>query len=410
MRAPWPKRLKFVLYFWQEDRLTAPQVAALPFHPVQTLQQTHHGETKRILSLDGGGIRVFFTLEVLERVEALVRERLGNREAVLADHFDLIAGTSTGAILGALLAWGLSIEQVKALYRELASKVFRPHRNPVRRWWRNRYDADPLSRLLREFFVEEGPEGPRPATLGSPLLRTLFLAVLRNASTGSAWPLCSHPGLKFNARLHPECNLDIPLWRIVRASTAAPIFFAPERIWTGEFNFQFVDGGVTPYNNPALIAALMVTEPCFNIGWPAGEERLYVLSVGTGRTRVYYADVGELDVLAAATKTFTALVEGTTQQQDFLCRIIGRCLYGPIIDSEVGELIDAAPGVEGRLPAQSRRFTYVRYNTDFDSPEFVPVLRKYSGDVPMDRTSLIPALQTLGQSYAKSKVRPEHLR
>jgi len=380
---------------------------------VQTSQQTDHGQTKRILSLDGGGIRVFFTLEVLERVEALVRERLGRPEAVLADHFDLIAGTSTGAILGALLAWGLSIEQIKAMYRDLALKVFRPNRNLLQ-LLRNRYDADPLSRLLREFFMEDGPEGRQPATLGSPLLRTLFLAVLRNASTGSAWPLCSHPALKFNARSHPECNLDIPLWRIVRASTAAPTYFAPERIQTGEFNFQFVDGGVTPYNNPALIAALMVTEPCFNIGWPRGEERLYVLSVGTGRTRVRYAGAGgagEPALLEVVSKTFTAMIEGTTQQQDFLCRILGRCLYGPIIDSEVGELIEPAPGAEGHPgSAELRRFTYVRYNTDFDSPDFVPVLSRYGGDVPMDLTPLIPALQTLGQSYARSEVRQEHMR
>jgi predicted acylesterase/phospholipase RssA len=127
---------------------------------VQTLQETHHSDAKRILSLDGGGLRVFFTLEVLERVEGLVRERLGRPEAVLADHFDLIAGTSTGAILGAFLAWGLSISQIKARYQAMAVKVFRPYRNPLQ-WVRNRYDAAALSDLLRDFFVEQSPQGPR---------------------------------------------------------------------------------------------------------------------------------------------------------------------------------------------------------------------------------------------------------
>ena len=376
---------------------------------MQTLQETHHSDAKRILSLDGGGLRVFFTLEVLERVEGLVRERLGRPEAVLADHFDLIAGTSTGAILGAFLAWGLSISQIKARYQAMAVKVFRPYRNPLQ-WVRNRYDAAALSDLLRDFFVEQSPQGPREATLGTPLLRTLFLAVLRNASTGSAWPLCSHPALKYNARERSNCNLDVPLWRIVRASAAAPTFFAPERIRTGESTFQFVDGGVTPYNNPALIAALMVTEPCFNIQWPSGEDQLYVLSVGTGRTRVRYTNSSSLWGLAlpaVVSKTITALIEGAAQQQDFLCRVMGRCLHGPAIDREVGELIETAPSTKGLPP---RRFTYVRYNTDFSSPEFAPVLSKYGGNVPMDLPLLIPALQVLGQHYAQREVRAEHLR
>jgi uncharacterized protein len=323
----------------------------------------------------------------------------------------LIAGTSTGAILGAFLAWGLSISQIKARYESLALKVFRPYRNPIQ-WVRNRYDAAALSDLLRDFFVEEGPEGPREATLGSPLLRTLILAVLRNVSTGSAWPLCSHPALKYNSRERSNCNLDVPLWRIVRASAAAPTFFAPERIRTGESTFQFVDGGVTPYNNPALIAALMVTEACFNVQWPIGEDRLYVLSVGTGRTRVRYANASslwELALPAVMSKTITALIEGATHQQDFLCRVMGRCLHGPAIDREVGQLIETAPSAD-RLLSPPRRFTYVRYNTDFSSPEFAPVLSKYGGDVPMDLPLLIPALQLLGQRYAQSEVRAEHLR
>ncbi|HEY0793383.1 MAG TPA: patatin-like phospholipase family protein [Chthoniobacterales bacterium] len=378
---------------------------------METLQETLQTETKRILALDGGGLRVFFTLEVLDRVEALLRRRLGRPEAVLADHFDLIAGTSTGAILGAFLAWGLSIAQIKTLYQGMAVKVFRPYRNPLQ-WLRNRYAAETLSKVLRDFFVEEGPPDRREATLGSPLLRTLFLAVLRNASTGSAWPLCSHPALKYNARERPNCNLDLPLWRIVRASTAAPTFFAPERIRTGESTFQFVDGGVTPYNNPALIAALMVTEPCFNIRWPSGEDRLYVLSVGTGRTRVRYANAGggwELALPAVVSKTITALIEGSTQQQDFLCRVMGRCLHGPLIDREVGELIEPTPFSNGP-PSPPRRFTYVRYNTDFGSPEFAPVLSKYGGDVPMDLPSLIPAFRALGQRYAQAEVHEGHLK
>jgi uncharacterized protein len=377
----------------------------------QRLQEADQHRTKRILSLDGGGIRVFFSLEVLERVEELVRQRLGSADAVLADYFDLIAGTSSGAILGAFLSWGLPISEIKVLYEGVPVKVFRPYRNPLQ-WLVNRYNADPLSKMLRDFFVEESPEGRREATLGSPSLRTFFLAVVRNVSTGSAWPLCSHPALKYNARERSNCNLDVPLWRIVRASTAAPTFFAPERIRTGNDTFQFVDGAVTPYNCPALIASLMVTEPCFNIRWPSGEDKLYVLSIGTGRTRVRYAQAGnawELSMPTVVSKTISALIEGATQQQDFLCRIMGRCLHGPPIDREMGELVGPEQTPDGQVP-QSRRFTYARYDTDFGSADFAPILSKYGGDVPMNLPSLIPALKALGKSYALSNVRDEHLR
>ena len=54
---------------------------------------------KRILALDGGGIRGILTVQFLKRIEKLVRDRTGDNSAVLADYFDLIGGTSTGAII-----------------------------------------------------------------------------------------------------------------------------------------------------------------------------------------------------------------------------------------------------------------------------------------------------------------------
>jgi hypothetical protein len=378
---------------------------------MQEISEPNRDEPKRILSLDGGGLRAFFTLEVLERIEELVQQRLNRQDAVLADYFDLIAGTSTGAIIGAFLSWGRSVSEIKRDYQQLAATVFRPYRNPFR-WLVNRYDAAVLSKILRSSFLEGDAQAPREATLGSTALRTVFLAVMRNASTGSAWPLCSHPALKYNDRARRNCNLDIPLWSIVRASAAAPTYFAPEFITAGEKTFQFIDGGLTPYNNPALIAALMVTEPCFGIQWPGGEDRLYVLSVGTGSTHVHYTsarNLWELALPAVVPKTIASLIEGSTLQQDFLCRVIGRCLYGPTIDREVADLVEA-PRPEDRRVSQERRFSYVRYNTDFSAPEFVPVLEKYGGDIPMDLRSLIPALQELGRSYALKEVNDEHLR
>ena len=78
---------------------------------------------KRILALDGGGIRGAISVGFLERIEAIVRERMGPT-AVLADYFDLIGGTSTGAIIATLLALGKTVEEVKQSYLQLGTKVF----------------------------------------------------------------------------------------------------------------------------------------------------------------------------------------------------------------------------------------------------------------------------------------------
>ena len=78
---------------------------------------------RRILALDGGGIRGVFTIEVLARMEELLRQHTGKKDLVLADHFDLIAGTSTGAIIATFLSWGESVDTIRRLYAEQAHRI-----------------------------------------------------------------------------------------------------------------------------------------------------------------------------------------------------------------------------------------------------------------------------------------------
>jgi patatin-like phospholipase/acyl hydrolase len=54
--------------------------------------------------------------------------------------------------------------------------------------------------------------------------------------------------------VNSECNLDFPLWQLVRASAAAPVYFPPEEVMLGGKVHSFIDGGITAYNNAALIA------------------------------------------------------------------------------------------------------------------------------------------------------------
>src|SRR6185295_17341799 len=130
----------------------------------------------------------------------------------------------------------------------------------------------------------------------------------------SAWPISSNPAAKYNDRARPDCNLNIPLWKLVRASTAAPVFFPPEVVsWDPDDpakSFVFVDGGTTAYNNPAFLLFRMATQPAYRLGWETGEKRLLVVSVGTGSAPVLgdSAEDSSTNLVEAALNTLSALM------------------------------------------------------------------------------------------------------
>ena len=356
---------------------------------------------KRILALDGGGVRGIFTLQILARIEALLREEQGRPDLVLADVFDLIAGTSTGAIIAAFLAWRKPVAEIERLYMDFGPFMFR--REPWYRQWKRKYRADAVAGFFKEHFCED--DGRRtPALLGSPRLTTRLLILMRNATTGSPWPVSNNPDAMYNDRALDDCNLDVPLWKLLRASTAAPTFFAPERVDFGKRRFLFVDGGVTPFNNPALIAALMATLPQYRLGWPTGPSALHVVSVGTGYEHLHLPDKNpdQITVLDQLEFSLPALIDAVAVQQDMLCRVLGDCVFGDAIDSEVGDLAGPAAG------GGEKRFTYVRYNQVFNVASSAGP-GESQVDMRLDRVANMPVYQRLGREYAAAHVRLEHL-
>src|SRR4051812_18889769 len=107
---------------------------------------------KRILALDGGGIRGVFSLQILARLEQLFREQYKNDRLVLRDVFDLIAGTSTGAIIAAFLKWGLPVAEIDRLYQDRGADMFA--RQPWHRRWRSKFRAETIAAFFRETFCE----------------------------------------------------------------------------------------------------------------------------------------------------------------------------------------------------------------------------------------------------------------
>ena len=310
---------------------------------------------KRLLALDGGGIRGLISVEILAAIEALLQKRFKRGDDfVLADYFDYIAGTSTGGIIATCLAWGMRVSQVREFYQENGKTMF--DKASILKRFRYKYEDHALANKLREVLGEDGV----PSTLGTNRLKTLLMLVMRNSTTDSPWPVCNNPAAKYNDRARVDCNLNLPLWQLVRASTAAPTYFPPEVIDVGVHRFTFVDGAITPYNNPALQLFLMATVPEYRLQWPVGEEKLLLVSIGTGSNADANDNLvpGEMNLIYNATSLPSALMFGALYQQDLLCRVIGRCLHGDALDNEIGNLRSES------ISGISKQFTYLRYNAE----------------------------------------------
>jgi predicted acylesterase/phospholipase RssA len=360
---------------------------------------------KRILSIEGGGVRGIFSLQILQRMEQELRLHYKRPNMVLADHYHLIAGTSVGAILATFLSWGWSVERLSDLFGESLHRIF-----SRATWWKlpgAAYRRGPLREILQREFAEEAGD---PALFGTQRLKTWLLVVVRNLSTGSAWPLLNHPDAKYN-RLHNQdgtenlaSNLRIPLWQLVRASTAAPWFFPPERVTIAPGQtVEFIDGGVTAYNNPSVIAYLMATLPCYPLHWEKSTEKLQVVSVGTGRVRAQLglSERWRLGRLGLAGKVPASLIEATSQEQDLVMRVMGQCDFGAELDSEIGTLASEKAVGDG--------FRYVRYNKPFSDVDVAQACKECSTRFSLSAVKLAPWLEREGQSYAQQAVDIRHL-
>ncbi len=356
----------------------------------------------KLLALDGGGIRGMISLEVLAEIEATLRSSLGADENfVLADYFDYVAGTSTGAIIATCVSWGMSVAEIQKFYRDSGEEMFdKAFILNITRTLKYKYGDHNLANKLKGVFGEY-------TTFGSKDLRTLLMLVMRNATTDSPWPVSNNPYAKFNNPQKPDSNLSLPLWQLVRASTAAPTFFPPEQVQLGDKKFIFVDGAISPYNNPAFQLFLMATLEPYNLKWQTGEDKMLLVSVGTGKTPDVNLELkaSKMDTLYSAQKIPGALMLASQNEQDFLCRVFGKCLSGDEINGEVGDLI----GTKG--PMESKLFSYLRYDVELTDKGLnklgVSEKVKLEHVQQMDSVKHMAELECIGKALAK-KVQPQH--
>ncbi|HUZ17219.1 MAG TPA: patatin-like phospholipase family protein [Spirochaetia bacterium] len=236
-----------------------------------------------ILSIDGGGIRGLLPARILQEI----RRRLdgaGERRpfSVL---FDLIAGSSTGALIALALSLlnadgseRYSSAEIVELYARRGTEIFPPSLRAALRTavqvFRHKYPAEPFEHLLREIFGD--------ATLRSAATNLLITSF----DTEAMQPHCMK---RRPARGDWIDDDDYYMRDAARASAAAPTYFPPARIrpiGTTERGFSLIDGAVFA-NNPSGLAYVESTKI-----FPSASEFL-ILSLGTGDAQQGYS-YGEL--------------------------------------------------------------------------------------------------------------------
>lgn len=358
------------------------------------------GMPKRILALDGGGIRGALTLGFLEKIEELIRKKENNPSLRLCDYYDLIGGTSTGAIIAAGLSIGMTAAEIKDLYLNLGDKIF----GKKRRWWlqplkyyKAEFDFRPLEKALKDVFGE--------ITMGSPEIKTGLCIVTKRADTLSTWPIINHPrGKYFNH------NKNMLLRQVIRASAAAPSYFIPQKIDVGFGEIgAFIDGGVSLSNNPALQLFLVGTLSEFPYKWQTGEDKLSLHSIGTGTyTKKYNPDkVAKKGLLGWAKMVPELFMEDANYLNQTMLQYLSNSPTPRIIDSEILDL-------QNDLVTEKPALHYIRYNVMLDNTELTELgfefndkelesLREMSDSKNKD------ILYDIGKKGAQKFIRSTHL-
>ncbi len=362
------------------------------------------GGPKRILALDGGGIRGVLSLRILNRMESMIRSRTGNKSATLSDYFDLIGGTSTGAIIAAGLAMGWDVKKLVRMYDKFGEAVF---------------ESDFFRRgLLRPKFSEKVLVDQLKAnfgnvTLGSDKLKTGLAVVMKRLDTGSPWVVFNNPrGKYFEQRPGSNAipNKDFLVRDVVRASTAAPTYFKPELIEVGaDQKGAFVDGGVSPHNNPALLLFMLSTINGYGLNWPVGEDNLLLVSVGTGNAlpgqsadSVMKTKAAKLGITALA-----SLMDDASVLNDTMLQWFSRSATARPIDRELGDLGTDLIGGNALL-------TYLRYQAwlekDWlrDNLNIELAKKELDALAKMDKPENVRRLSEIGDAVADRLVEERH--
>lgn len=372
---------------------------------------------KRILTLDGGGVRGAITLGYLKRMETILAQQSGKPDFVLSDYFDLIGGTSTGSILASCISLGMKVDDIQVNFFNVINKIFGkkysqwnviPHKTAQKivnvLFSKADYDSRPIEEALQMMFKDR--------TLGSSDFKSGLCIVTKRADTNSTWPLLNHPGGKYFDSEHGN-NKDIPLWKAVRASAAAPTYFIPQvmTVGGGTKEAAFVDGGMTMANNPALQTLMVATLKGFPFRWKMGPDNLLLTSIGTGVKKYSksHKEITALQEFQWASEIPDMLMQDASWFNQIILQWLSNSPVAWTIDGEIGNLDgDTITGDNNGL------ISYLRYNT-WLSKDYLDDLtgnsypqEQVDSFNEMDRATNCEDLLAISTAAAKKEMMPEH--
>ncbi len=348
---------------------------------------------KRILALDGGGIRGVLSLGFLKQIESLLRDRHQNPDLRLRDYFDLIGGTSTGSIIAGCLAIGMAVSEIEKFYFDLGGNIFGKKKLQL---WKSFYDVTPLKEAL------EGVFGDR--TLADPSVATGLCMVLKRMDTGSTWPIFNNPRGRYF-----EANRNILLREAIRASSAAPPFFDAEviEVSPGQQG-AFLDGGISTAKNPAVTLLFLATLKGFNLNWETGADKMLMVSIGTGtwKDRLDPQEIVRGNILDWAQKVPELLIQATDLQNQLLLQVLSKCPTPRTIDREIGDLSEDSITPEPLM-------TYLRYDAWLEAEKIeelgLPELAPKAVEMrDITNAALRFDLARVAEKSAQIQIREEH--
>jgi hypothetical protein len=209
----------------------------------------------RALSISGGGMRGLYTAAYLDALASGFARQRGLPALDLASGFDLIAGTSTGAIIACAIAKRVSMQRVTKLYRERGRAIF-PRQVP------QSILRTTLQLPFRSAINASGAKALR-AALGECYGTTTLGEVYQESRVALCIPtvnMRTHRAWVFKTPHIPDSNHrddNYSLVDVCMASTAAPIFRSLESLTARDSQTHdvFADGGLWA-NNPVIVALL----------------------------------------------------------------------------------------------------------------------------------------------------------
>jgi patatin-like phospholipase/acyl hydrolase len=319
----------------------------------------------RILSLDGGGLRGIIPVLVLKEIE----KRTGKR---ITDMFDLIAGTSTGA----LIACGITVSDdginpkytlndIERIYTEKGKEIF-----PKKNWLKGIVSG--ISSLKNPKFSEDGIQKVLHDLLGEKRLSDCIKPVF-----AASFDLYNNEALLFKYRQAlSDPTRNARLIDICRATSAAPTYLPAYNFTYNSKTRICVDGGIY-MNNPAVGALVEVTKYHKEAPYNKPDlelEDISILSIGTGHysSEIARKKVEGFGLLDWATNITDVMMQAVNQTSNY----------------QAEELISDE--------------NFIRVNVDIDNPKYSDMAD--SADETRDYLIQLTNSQVLGNSVLMDQI------